>query len=52
MTKWHSADSSPAASAAPLRQRRDFPGLALEWVHWLADRGILMSGVEAINAAP
>ena len=30
----------------------DFPGLALESVHWLADRGILMFGVEAISPAP
>jgi kynurenine formamidase len=28
------------------------PGLALESVHWLADRGILMFGVEAISPAP
>ena len=30
----------------------DFPGLALESVHWLADCGILMFGVEAIGPAP
>lgn len=30
----------------------DFPGLATESVHWLADRGILMFGVEAISPAP
>jgi len=30
----------------------DFPGLALESVHWLADRGIGMFGVEAISPAP
>lgn len=30
----------------------DFPGLALESVHWLADRGIVMFGVEAISPAP
>ena len=30
----------------------DFPGLAVESVHWLADRGILMFGVEAISPAP
>ena len=30
----------------------DFPGLALESVHWLADRDILMFGVEAISPAP
>jgi kynurenine formamidase len=30
----------------------DFPGLALESVHWLADCGIKMFGVEAISPAP
>ena len=30
----------------------DFPGLALESVHWLADRSIGMFGVEAISPAP
>ncbi|HYZ31321.1 MAG TPA: cyclase family protein [Crenalkalicoccus sp.] len=30
----------------------DFPGLALESVHWLADRRIGMFGVEAISPAP
>jgi kynurenine formamidase len=30
----------------------DFPGLALESVHWLADFGIKMFGVEAISPAP
>jgi kynurenine formamidase len=30
----------------------DFPGLARESVHWLADRGIGMFGVEAISPAP
>jgi kynurenine formamidase len=30
----------------------DFPGLALDSVHWLADRGIGMFGVEAISPAP
>ena len=30
----------------------DFPGLAVEAVHWLADRGIGMFGVEAISPAP
>ncbi len=30
----------------------DFPGLALESVHWLADHEILMFGVEAISPAP
>ena len=30
----------------------DFPGLALELVHWLADHGIGMFGVEAVSPAP
>lgn len=30
----------------------EFPGLALESVHWLADRGIGMFGVEAVSPAP
>lgn len=30
----------------------DFPGLAVESVHWLADRGISMFGVEAVSPAP
>ncbi len=30
----------------------DFPGLAIESVHWLADRGIGMFGVEANSPAP
>ena len=30
----------------------DFPGLHVDAVHWLADRGILMFGVEAISPAP
>lgn len=30
----------------------DFPGLAVEAVHWLADRGIGMFGVEAVSPAP
>lgn len=30
----------------------DFPGLSLAAVHWLADRGIGMFGVEAISPAP
>jgi kynurenine formamidase len=30
----------------------DFPGLALDSVHWLADRGIGMFGVEAVSPAP
>lgn len=32
--------------------QHDFPGLALESVHWLADKGIVMFGVEAISPAP
>ena len=30
----------------------DFPGLALESVHWLADKGIGIFGVEAVSSAP
>lgn len=30
----------------------DFPGLSVEAVHWLADRGIGMFGVEAVSPAP
>jgi kynurenine formamidase len=30
----------------------DFPGLHLDAVHWLADKNILMFGVEAISPAP
>ena len=30
----------------------DFPGLAPESVHWLADRGVGMFGVEAVSPAP
>jgi kynurenine formamidase len=30
----------------------DFPGLHVESVHWLADRGIISFGVEAISPAP
>lgn len=30
----------------------DFPGLSIETIHWLADRGIGMFGVEAISPAP
>jgi kynurenine formamidase len=30
----------------------DFPGLHVEAVHWLADKGIIMFGVEAISPAP
>lgn len=32
--------------------QHDFPGLALESVHWLADRGIGMFGVEAVSPSP
>lgn len=34
------------------RYPHDFPGLALESVHWLADKGIGMFGVEAVSPAP
>ena len=34
------------------RYVHDFPGLALESVHWLADKGIGMFGVEAVSPAP
>ena len=30
----------------------DFPGLSVEAVHWLADQGIGMFGVEAVSPAP
>jgi kynurenine formamidase len=30
----------------------DFPGLHVDAVHWLADKGILMFGVEAVSPAP
>lgn len=30
----------------------DFPGLAVEAVHWLADRGCPLFGVEAVSPAP
>ena len=30
----------------------DFPGLHVDSVHWLADKGILMFGVEAVSPAP
>ena len=30
----------------------DFPGLAVASVHWLADRGVGMFGVEAVSPAP
>jgi kynurenine formamidase len=34
------------------RWQHDFPGLALESVHWLADRGCKIFGVEAVSPAP
>ncbi|HEY1781687.1 MAG TPA: cyclase family protein [Roseiarcus sp.] len=34
------------------RYAHDFPGLSLEAVHWLADKGIGMFGVEAVSPAP
>jgi kynurenine formamidase len=34
------------------RYQHDFPGLALESVHWLADKGIGMFGVEAVSPSP
>jgi len=34
------------------RYAHDFPGLAVESVHWLADHGIGMFGVEAVSPAP
>jgi kynurenine formamidase len=30
----------------------DFPGLSVEAVHWLADKGVGMFGVEAVSPAP
>lgn len=30
----------------------DFPGLSLEAIHWLADHGITMFGVEAVSPSP
>lgn len=32
--------------------QHDFPGLSLEAVHWLADRGCKIFGVEAVSPAP
>jgi len=32
--------------------QHDFPGLSLEAVHWLADKGIVSFGVEAVSPAP
>jgi kynurenine formamidase len=34
------------------RSQHDFPGLSLEAVHWLADRGCKIFGVEAVSPAP
>ncbi|KAK9235217.1 kynurenine formamidase [Lipomyces kononenkoae] len=34
------------------RWQHDFPGLSLEAVHWLADKGCKIFGVEAISPAP
>ncbi|KAK4546378.1 hypothetical protein LTR36_002055 [Oleoguttula mirabilis] len=34
------------------RWQHDFPGLSLEAVHWLADAGCKIFGVEAISPAP
>jgi len=34
------------------RWQHDFPGLALESVHWLADKGCKMFGVEAVSPSP
>lgn len=34
------------------RWQHDFPGLAPESVHWLADRGCKIFGVEAVSPAP
>ena len=34
------------------RYVHDFPGLAVDSVHWLADRGVGMFGVEAVSPAP
>ena len=34
------------------RYAHDFPGLSLESVHWLADKGIGMFGVEAVSPSP
>ncbi len=32
--------------------QHDFPGLSLEAVHWLADKGVGMFGVEAVSPSP
>lgn len=34
------------------RWQHDFPGLAPESVHWLADKGCKIFGVEAVSPAP
>lgn len=34
------------------RFQHDFPGLSLEAVHWLADKGCKVFGVEAVSPAP
>lgn len=34
------------------RWQHDFPGLSLEAVHWLADKGSAMFGVEAVSPSP
>jgi kynurenine formamidase len=39
-------------STSDPRWQHDFPGLALESVHWLADKGCKIFGVEAISPAP
>src|SRR5579872_692842 len=38
--------------AEPEKYLHDFPGLALASVHWLADKGIGMFGVEAVSPSP
>ena len=39
-------------SSDELRWQHDFPGLAPESVHWLADKGCKIFGVEAVSPAP
>ena len=39
-------------STSDPRWQHDFPGLALESVHWLADKGCKIFGVEAVSPAP
>ena len=51
----HRADQhgrQQAAVRARRPTRRTFPGLHVDSVHWLADHGILMFGVEAVSPAP